>query len=363
MERESCEVIARVVEEQRGRYRVSRGDSEYLAVLADRHRMGRGTSGLLSDDAESLAELARRFHQREAPQVEIPVVGDWVRAVTDASGTGRAVIHDVLPRRSRIARRAAGNPTEEQVLAANVDIAFIVSSLNRELSAARLARYVTLARNGGVTPVIVLTKADLCTDANTAAAEIAVAIPGVTVHAISVWLAQGLEALAPYLSSGTTCVLLGSSGVGKSTIVNHLLATEAQRVSPVRERDDRGRHTTTNRQLLRLPGGAMLIDTPGLREIQLWSGDKDDGLEHAFADITSLAAACRFTDCRHQNEPGCAVRAAVAEGALETGRLASYAKLQRELAFLEGKQDKRARSDHKKKLRAVNLMKRTRRVR
>jgi len=185
----------------------------------------------------------------------------------------------------------------------------------------------------------------------------------VTVHAISVWLAQGLEALAPYLSSGTTCVLLGSSGVGKSTIVNHLLATEAQRVSPVRERDDRGRHTTTNRQLLRLPGGAMLIDTPGLREIQLWSGDKDDGLEHAFADITSLAAACRFTDCRHQNEPGCAVRAAVAEGALETGRLASYAKLQRELAFLEGKQGKRARSDHKKKLRAVNLIKRTRRVR
>ncbi|HET9833143.1 MAG TPA: ribosome small subunit-dependent GTPase A [Vicinamibacterales bacterium] len=249
------------------------------------------------------------------------------------------------------------------MLAANVDIAFIVSSLNRELSPARLARYVTLARNGGVTPVIVLTKADLCTDAHTAVTEIAAAMPGVPVHAISVWLAQGLEALTPYLPHGTTCVLLGSSGVGKSTIVNHLLGTAAQRVSPVRERDDRGRHTTTNRQVLRLPGGALLIDTPGLREIQPWSGDNDDGLEHAFADITSLATACRFTDCQHQSEPGCAVRAAVAEGALEAGRLASYAKLQRELAFLERKQDKRARSDHNKKHRGVNLMKRARRVR
>jgi ribosome biogenesis GTPase / thiamine phosphate phosphatase len=165
------------------------------------------------------------------------------------------------------------------------------------------------------------------------------------------------------LSHGTSCVLLGSSGVGKSTIVNHLLGTEAQRVSPVRERDDRGRHTTTHRQLLRVPGGALLIDTPGLREIQLWSGEKDDGLEYAFADITGLGEACRFTNCQHQNEPGCAVTAAVAEGALEAGRLASYAKLQRELAFLEGKQDKRARSDHKKRLRAMNLMKRTRRAR
>jgi ribosome biogenesis GTPase / thiamine phosphate phosphatase len=362
MKSESCEFIARVVEEQRGRYRVWSGDTEYLAVLAD-GRTRRGSFGLLSDDPESLAELADRLRQPEAPQIEIPVVGDWVRAVADAPGTDRAVIHDVLPRRSRIARRAAGNPTEAHVLAANVDIAFIVSSLNRELSPARLARYVTLARNGGVTPVIVLTKADLCTDANTAAAEIAAAIPGVPVHPISVRLPKGLEAVGPYLSPGTTCVLLGSSGVGKSTLVNHLLGRETQRVSPVRERDDRGRHTTTHRQLLRLPGGALLIDTPGLREIQLWSGDKDGGLEHAFADITGLSAACRFTNCQHQNEPSCAVTAAIAEGTLDAGRLVSYAKLRRELAFLESKQDTRARSDHKRKLRAMNLMKRTRRVR
>ena len=363
MKCESSEFIARVVEEQRGRYRVWSGETEHLAVLADRRRTGRDSFGLLSDDPKSLAELADRLRHREAPQVEIPVVGDWVRVVAEAPGTRRAVIHGVLPRRSRIARRAAGNPTEEQVLAANVDIAFIVSSLNRDLSPSRLARYVTLARNGGVTPVIVLTKADLCTDPDTAVTEIAAAMPGVPAHAISVWLAQGLEALMLYLSPGTSCVLLGSSGVGKSTIVNYLLGTEAQRVSPVRERDDRGRHTTTRRQMLRLPGGALLIDTPGLREIQLWSGDEDGGLEHAFADISDLATACRFTDCQHQNEPGCAVTAAVAEGALDAGRLASYTKLQRELAFLERKQDKRARSDHKKKNRAMNLMKRTHRVR
>jgi ribosome biogenesis GTPase / thiamine phosphate phosphatase len=291
-------------------------------------------------------------------------VGDWVRAVPGAPGTGRAVIHDVLPRRSRIARRAAGNATEEQVLAANVDIAFLVSSLNRDLSPRRLARYVTLARNGGVTPVIVLAKADLCMDPDAAVTEVAAAIPGVAVHAMSVWQGHGLEALAPYLSPRTTCVLLGSSGVGKSTIVNHLLGTEALRVSPIREGDDRGRHTTTRRELLRLPGGALLIDTPGLRELQLWSGsDEDGGLEEAFSDITSLARRCRFTDCQHQAEPGCAVKAAVAAGALEPGRLASHAKLQRELAFLERKQDKRTKAEHKKKHRAMNLAKRTRQVR
>jgi len=243
-----------------------------------------------------------------------------------------------------------------------VDLLFVVSSLNRELSPHRLQRYVTLARSCGVTPVILLTKSDLCAEPPTAVTEVAAAMPGVSVHAISVLRGQGVEALASYLSPGTTCVLLGSSGVGKSTIVNCLLGAEAQRVSPIRKHDDRGRHTTTHRQLLCLPGGAFLIDTPGLREIQLWNDDKA-GLAHSFDDITNLAPACRFTDCQHENEPGCAVKAAVAEGALDPGRLKSYAKLQRELAFLERKQDRRSLSDHKKKHRAVNLMKRNRRVR
>jgi ribosome biogenesis GTPase len=357
------EFIARVVEEQRAHYRLLSEDTEYLAVLAGRRRAVHDSYGLLSDDTESLAELAGQLRHGTEPRAVLPVVGDWVRAVAGASGARRAVIHDVLPRRSRIARRAAGNPTEEQVLAANVDIAFIVSSLNRDLSPRRLERYVALVRHGGVRPVIVLTKADLCSDPATTVAEVAAAMPGVAVHAMSVLQGQGLEALAPYLSLGTTCVLLGSSGVGKSTIVNHLLGTEAQRVLSVRERDDRGRHTTTHRQLLRLPGGAFLIDTPGLREIHLWNDHKDAGLEHAFGDITSLATACRFRDCQHQNEPGCAVKAAVAEGVLDAGRLTSYAKLQRELAFLERKQDTRSQSDRKKKHRAVNLLKRTRRVR
>jgi ribosome biogenesis GTPase len=333
------ELTARVVEEQRGSY------------------------SLLSEDTEYLAELAGRFRHRAGGQAELPVVGDWVRAVTGAPGTGRAIIHEVLPRGSRISRGSAGNPTEEQVLAANVDTAFIVTSLDLDLNSRRLARYVTLARNGGVTPVILLTKADLCADPETAVTGVAAATPGVAVHAISAWLGKGLEALAPYLAPGKTCVLLGSSGAGKSTIVNHLLGAEALRVAPVRESDDRGRHTTTHRELLRLPAGALLIDTPGLREIRLWNGEEDAGLEQAFGDIASLATACRFKDCQHRTEPGCAVKAAVVEGALEPGRLASHAKLQRELAFLERKQDKRARAEHKKKYSAVNLAKRTTRLR
>jgi ribosome biogenesis GTPase len=357
------EFIARVVEEQRGSYRLLSGDTEYLAVLAGRRQAGRDSFGLLTEEAESLSELAERLRHQTGRGIERPVVGDWVRAVAGAPGTGRALIREVLPRSSRISRHAAGNPTEEQVLAANVDIAFIVSSLNRDLSPQRLDRYVTLARNCGVTPVILLTKADLCTDSDAVVIDVAAKMPGVAVHAVSALQAQGLEALASYLSPGITCVLLGSSGVGKSTIVNCLLGTDAQRVSPVRTRDDRGRHTTTRRQLLRLPCGALIIDTPGLREIQLWNEDKEAGLEQAFDDITSLATACRFADCQHQDEPGCAVKTALVEGTLEAGRLRSYAKLQRELAFLARKQDTRSQSDHKKKFRAMNLVKRTRRIR
>lgn len=333
------EFTARVIEEQRGSYR------------------------LLSEDIEYSAELAGRLRHHAGRRAGLPAVGDWVRAAAGARGRGRTVIYEVLPRSSRISRGAAGNPTEEQVLAANVDTAFIVSSLNLELNSRRLERYVALARNGGVTPVILLTKADLCADPETFVSEVATATPGVAVHTMSVWLGQGLEALAPYLASGKTCVLLGSSGTGKSTIVNCLLGAEVLRVLPVRESDDRGRHSTTHREMLRLPGGAFLIDTPGLREIQLWNGDEDGRLEQAFGDIASLSAACRFKDCRHQTEPGCAVRAAVAEGALEAGRLASYTKLQRELSFLERKRDKLARAEHKKKYSAVNLAKRSERSR
>jgi ribosome biogenesis GTPase len=332
------ELTARVVEEQRGSYR------------------------LLSEDTEYLAELAGRLRHWAGARTELPAVGDWVRAVARAPGIGRAVIHEVLPRRSCISRGAAGNPTEAQVLAANVDTAFIVTSLDLDLSPRRLERYVTVARSGGVTPVILLTKADLCVDPETAVTEVAAATPGVAVHAMSVWLGQGLEALTPYLVPGKTCVLLGSSGAGKSTIVNHLLGAEVLRVSPVRESDGRGRHTTTHRELLRLPGGALLIDTPGLREVQLWNDDEEGALEQAFGDIASLATACRFKDCRHQTEPGCAVKAAVAKGALESGRLASHTKLQRELGFLERKQDKRAKAEHKKKYREMNLAKRSTRI-
>ncbi|MEW6271749.1 MAG: ribosome small subunit-dependent GTPase A [Thermodesulfobacteriota bacterium] len=295
---------ARVVAEQRGAYRI-----------------------LGADDVESWAAVPGRL-RREAGSLGMPAVGDWVLARRHA-GAARATIERVLDRRSAFTRRAAGQDAP-QVVAANVDVVLIVTSMNRDFNPRRLERYLTLAWNSGATPAIVLSKADLCTEQQQVVADVAAVAPDVPVHVASARDGRGLAELEAYVRPGRTAVLLGSSGVGKSTLVNALAGRELQAVADTLA-DDRGRHTTTSRQLLFLPSGGMIIDTPGMREVGL-VGD-EEGLERAFGDVTAIAARCRFSDCRHDTEPGCAVVAALASGELPPERWESYAKLQRELAF------------------------------
>jgi ribosome biogenesis GTPase len=267
-------------------------------------------------------------------------------------GGDRAVIHRILARKTKFSRQAAGRRTGEQILAANLDCAFIVTSLNRDFNLRRIERYLTLTWESGARPIILLSKADLCPEPASFVVEVESVAPGVPVHAISALTGEGLDGILKYLSSGQTGVLLGSSGVGKSTLINRLSGGEKLRVAPIRESDGRGRHTTTSRQLILLPGAGMIIDTPGLRELQLWRSE--GGLDHSFQDIRSLAAHCRYRDCRHQNEPGCAVLEALDEGILPAERLESYRKLQKELAHLSVREDVFLRQKQKRKWKQIH---------
>jgi ribosome biogenesis GTPase / thiamine phosphate phosphatase len=300
---------------------------------------------------ELLAEVTGRFrHEVKRPE-EFPAVGDWV-AVRPRPGEDRAAIHAVLPRKSAFVRGAAGTATEAQVLAANLDTVFLVAGLDADFNPRRVERALVLAWESGASPVVLLNKADLRPDAEAVRLEVEALAPGVPVHAVSGRLGEGLVALGPYLAPGRTVALLGSSGVGKSTLVNRLLGEERQATAEVRAHDQRGRHTTTHRELVLLPGGAVLVDTPGLREVQLWA--TDDGLAAAFDDVARLAADCRFRDCRHQGEPGCAVVAAVEAGALGEERLASHHKLRRELDHLARKADRGLESAERARWKSIH---------
>jgi len=263
----------------------------------------------------------------------------------------RAVVEAILGRRSAFSRKIAWAETEEQVIAANVDTVFVVGSLNEELNLRRIERYLTTGWESGARPVIVLNKSDLCSpeELDLLVADVEAIAFGVDVHPVSAATGEGLERLTAYLVAGETVALLGSSGVGKSTIVNRLLGQELFATQEIRA-DGRGRHTTSHRELIVLPGGGLVIDTPGMRELQLWDGS--EGLDEAFEDVAALAAECRFNDCAHHSEPGCAVRAALAAGSLARERLESYRKLQREAARMERKRDARLQSEHRKKWRA-----------
>lgn len=305
----------------------------------------RGLYRLATPEGEVSAELSGRF-LHEAQEGDHPVAGDWV-AVRLRPGEAAATIHHVLPRASVFTRRASGPGGGQQVVAANVDLVLLTASLNADLNLRRLERYLATAWESGAQPAIVLTKADLCAEAETLIAEVETIAFGVPVYPVSAVTGQGIGALAALLAPGHTAVLLGSSGVGKSTLVNALAGEELMDTGGVREDDARGRHTTTHRELILLPSGALILDTPGMRELGLWQAD--EGLAATFGDIEALASGCRFRDCSHKGEPGCAVREAMDLGDLDEGRFRSYGKLQRELAHLDRRDDPQARAEHRKK--------------
>lgn len=281
---------------------------------------------------------------------KVPAVGDFV-VMLDQPETGARMIVDILPRRSMLSRGAPGEGGAEQAIAANVDIVFIVTAAGADFNLRRLERYLAVVHASGARPVIVINKADLADDPAAVAAdasEVAGTVPVVTVSARD---GSGLSEIDPFLGVGTTIVLVGSSGVGKSTLINALLHEEVQETGDVRSRDEKGRHTTTVRQLFRLPGGALVIDNPGIREIQL--GNAAAGMGETFPDIIELAADCRYPDCRHEHEPGCAVREAVEAGTLSEKRLESYLRLSKELDFQAEKSDIGLKRLEKKKCRWI----------
>jgi ribosome biogenesis GTPase len=259
----------------------------------------------------------------------------------------------VLPRKSRFSRQMAGERSDEQIVSANIDSVFIVSGLDggRSFNLRRLERYLTLAWNSGATPVIVLNKTDLCDDVDEYIGSVEDIAPGISIHPVSAKNRTGIEALREYLEKGKTAAFLGSSGVGKSALINALLGMQRQQTGEVRADDCMGRHTTTRRELILLPGGGVVIDTPGMREIQLWGGEED--LQGAFQDIERLARHCRFADCNHQAETGCAVRQAVKQGELDAARLDSYQKLQKELQYLASREDNNTRQYEKQRWKKV----------
>ena len=302
------------------------------------------------DFAECWAEASGKLRQNAEKGGDWPAVGDWV-AIEPRTREGEAMIDDVLPRRSQFVRKAAGKRIVEQVIAANIDTAIIVVGLDGDFNARRIERYLAQCWESGARPVVALNKADACADPEAFAAETELIVMGAPVHALSAKTGDGVEALDVYLAKGQTLVLLGSSGAGKSTLVNRLLRQELQPTQPVLGSDSRGRHTTTARELFTLSGGAMVIDTPGLRELQLWNAG--EGLAQAFADVDALAAQCRFRDCRHGGEPGCAVQAALQEGTLDAERLESRRKLEREQNFLLRKMDPAAREESKNRFKIL----------
>lgn len=301
---------ARVVAEHRGGYVLRAAADELSAVARGRLRDAAILSGAL------------------------PAVGDWV--ALRLTGGGRGVIEAVLERRTCLVRKAAWREADAQVLVTNVDTLLVVSDLVRDLNRRRLERYLALAYESGAAPVVVLTKLDACREPGERLVEAGSVAFGVPVLCVSNVTGEGLELLEPYLVPGRTIALLGSSGVGKSTLINRLAGRELLPAGGVRA-DGRGRHTTRHRQLVVLPGGALLVDTPGLRELQLWEGDLDE----AFADVEEIAARCRFSDCGHLSEPGCAVHAAIASGLLDPARLESYRRLDRELESIAARSSRR----------------------
>ncbi len=317
-------IPARVKMEHRGGYSVSTGESSYAAELSGKFRF--------------------EVTQRDA----LPAVGDWV-LITPKS-ENKAIIHQLLPRKSKFSRKIAGTTTEEQIIVANVDTVFLVNALNQDFNPSRIERYLLMAWESWANPVIVLSKADLCDNVMEKVNALTGVAVGVPIHVVSSATEIGIDELTPYLMEGTTTALLGSSGAGKSTLINKLYGQDIQVVQDIREEDGKGKHTTTSRELITLHTGGVLIDTPGMRELQLW---ETDNLSQSFPDIESLAEQCYFRDCKHEGEPKCAVRNAISDGMLEERRFENYRKFNRELAFLERQTNKKAQLEERKKWKKI----------
>ena len=291
------------------------------------------------------AVLAGRVKHQATSRGDMPAVGDWV-AVRRRVGAGGAIVR-VLPRRTRFSRRMAGNTTDEQVVAANVNVIFITMALDADFSPRRLERYLLMSRESGAEPIVLLTKPDMADDLAARVAEVEAVAAGAPVHVVSPRFGEGLEPIRQRLPPGATGALLGSSGVGKTTIINWLAGGAPRLTREVRASDSKGRHTTTHRELIAVPGGGLVIDTPGMRELQLW--DASESVRQTFDDIETMAPGCHFGNCRHRDEPRCAVKQAVADGQLAAARLESYLKLQEELSFLAQQQDQRAQIDERRR--------------
>jgi ribosome biogenesis GTPase len=311
----------------------------------------RGGYLVATERGEVEAAVSGRYRHEAAMAEDFPAVGDWV-GLEMVEGAESAVIQALIPRKTRFLRPARGDTGGAQVVAANVDVVLLVVGLDHDFNLRRIERYVALAWSSGAEPVIVLNKADVCDDVGGRTADVVGVAPGVPIRVMSAIDGTGLESLAPLLEPGRTVALIGSSGVGKSTIVNALLGWERQSTGAVREDDQRGRHTTTKRELVVTPSGALLIDSPGMRSVGMW--DIDEGLAEAFADVEAFASQCRFSDCAHGTEPGCAVQAAIHAGKLPAARLASQQKLEREWAAVARRVDPAARAASAKRWKQIH---------
>lgn len=321
-------------------------------------RQERDQFQLLSAHGPLVGVLPGRFREAGSSKFERPVTGDWV-AIRRLPEEGRAIIEEMLPRRTELARQSAGEKTEKQVMGANVDVVFIVMAADHDFNLNRLERYLAMVWESGAEPVVLLNKIDLAEDPEGLAAAIEEVAIGADVHAIAALDGKGLEALAGHLEPGKTVACVGMSGVGKSTLINALWGEEKLATAEVRESDRRGKHTTTQRELVQLPSGVLMMDTPGIRELGAWvsgSGDDEGGLGHAFEDIEELAAECKFRDCAHESEPGCAVRAAIKAGEITEAHLKNYQKLEREAVVQAAKQDKALAAEQKRKWKAFGKM-------
>jgi len=306
--------------------------------------------GLYSLSGELMADKSGKLFFNSERAEDLPAVGDWV-VIKHVAKEKKAIIHAVLPRKSRFSRKKAGVVTEEQIVASNIDTVFIMSSINQDFNLRRIERYLTLAWDNNIKPVIILSKADLSDNMYEKLVEVANNFTGTNAHVISAVKGAGINDLFTYFEGNSTIAVIGSSGVGKSTLINVLLNRKKMKVSDIGLYKDKGKHITTRRELVLVPGGGLIIDTPGMREIQLWEGE--EGLGELFDDIEKLTLECKFSDCKHESEPGCAVIAAIKRGEITAERFKSYRKLLNEVRYFTSKQNIKARLDEKKKWKKI----------